>query len=146
MGYDAAQDWSKLQQRYSSMSDEELLDLADEQDQLTEMAQETLRAEMSTRRLHNTAASIEMPGDEQERFVLITQQNDLSNAIFLQAALESLDIETRIEDQDSHTLAWFIEHQADGISLFVRAKQVGAAMEVLKNPYGAGGEEPPEEP
>lgn len=130
-----AEEWPRIQKRYSKLSDGELLGLLEDREQLTDVARELLAAEIKARRLTPDSGP-EEETDEQQRFVCIAQSTDLSNTLFLKSALESLGIDARIEGQGEQTLAWFMEHAQDGLGLFVRIKDVDAAMEMLRHPYG----------
>ena len=143
--FGSGDDWSRLERQYGKMADDELLELSLEQDDLTPVAREILFQEMSRRNLHGAAKPSMPVGDDADEFVRLIQQTNLQTVLFLQAALESLGIEARIEDQDVHTLEWFLQRQVDGISLFVRNKDVAAAREVMEHPYDSEVEVAPEE-
>ncbi|GAC1657495.1 MAG: hypothetical protein NVS9B15_18840 [Acidobacteriaceae bacterium] len=128
-------DWAALQRRYARMSDEELLNLASDQDTLTPVAREVLFQQMSERDLRLGKPDALPAPTEGERFVRLHQLTDLAELLFLQKSLLSLDIEARIEDQELHTLEWFLIHEADGLSLFVRFKDVDRARDVLQHPF-----------
>lgn len=131
----SAEEWSRIQKRYSKLSDEELLELVGSRDQLTDVANQLLTDEIKIRNLtpHSKIALEET--DQRERFVRIAEFADLNNTLFFKGALESLDIDAMIEGQGEQTLEWFMQHAADGLGLFVRAKNADAALEIIRNPY-----------
>jgi hypothetical protein len=118
----AAPDWARLQQRYQAMSDEELLELSEESGDLTEIAREALAAELDTRKLSRKALEATLP--EPERWMVVQQVHDLEMALHTRTVLNSLGIETIIDEEERHSLRWFIEHAADGVSVYVRQKDV----------------------
>ncbi|MEO8725310.1 MAG: hypothetical protein ABI383_04235 [Acidobacteriaceae bacterium] len=130
----SAEEWSKIQKRYAKLSDGELLKLEGARDQLTDTAKQLLLNEINMRNLapHKTAVE-EM--EEKERFVRIAEFTDLGSTLFMKSALESLDIDAKIEGQEEKTLEWFMRHAPDGLGLFVRMKNVDAALEIIRNPY-----------
>ena len=136
MAENHVEEWSRIRNRYSKLSDGALLELLDARDQLTDVARELLADELTLRNLQPKGIHLAEQVDEQEQFVRIAEFNDLGHTLFLKSALESLDIDAEIEAADEHTLQWFIEHAQDGLSLFVRKKNAEAALEVIKNPYG----------
>lgn len=136
----STEEWSRIQKRYSKLSDDELLDLLGSRDQLTDVANQLLSDEINIRNLTPHSRIVLEDTDERERFVRIAEFTDLNNILFFKGALESLDIEAMIENQGEQTLEWFMQHGVDGLGLFVRARNADAALEIIRNPY-AGEEE-----
>jgi hypothetical protein len=127
----AAQDWARLQQRYQAMSDEELLELSESSGDLTEVAREALAGELSQRNLSRKALQATLP--EEDRWVVVQQVHDLEMALHTRSVLNSLGIETIIDEEERHTLHWFIEHAADGLSVYVRHKDVPDARRAFED-------------
>lgn len=123
MAYDVqSQQWSSLQARYREMSDGELLDLAASPDELTEVAQQVLRGEMSSRKLKLEAPQAHSPIRwASDAFVDSLPQTGISTSILGSGpALE--------EPAESETLA----ANETLLGLFYDAIEVGRMCECLE--------------
>jgi hypothetical protein len=120
---------------YSTMSDEELGQLAGTAFDLSDEARQALKAEISRRGLTLTLASD--PGiDVYEKNDLVTlrQFRDLPEALLAKGSLESAGIESQLVDDNMIRLNWFISNLLGGIKLKVHAEDLEAANEILNQP------------
>lgn len=120
---------------YSSMSDEELLKIAESGDELSALAQETLLAEADKRGLPLKITSL--GGAEAVEFnetVTLRKFRDLPEALLAKGSLESAGIEAFLVDENMVRLDWFISNLLGGIKLNVKAEDAEAANEILSQP------------
>src|SRR5689334_1382034 len=91
---DQSDQYGKLQQLYGEMSDNRLLEMADQIDDLTEIAQEVLRAEIATRGLDNkkpgSSAKRSLPPEDE--LTVVWWAKDPSEAESIVDALESAGV------------------------------------------------------
>ena len=110
------------------MSAGELLDLALSFGDLTETAQEALRAEFRSRRLElpedGRAAA---PSAEARPMVTVAEYRDLSEAIVARTALESAGIGATLRDENTLRLSWQMSNLLGGIRLDVSEADAGPA-------------------
>jgi hypothetical protein len=126
---------SRLASLYSSLSDEELQQIAGSGDELTADANEVLHAEMARR---GFTAAIAPPRDqavlEFEGTVTLRKFRDLPDALLAKGSLESAGIEAFLVDDNMIRMDWFISNLLGGIKLQVRAQDAPAAEEILSQP------------
>lgn len=119
---------------YSAMSDEELGQIAESPDELSDAAREALQAETARRGLalapSHAAADVVELGD----LVTLRQFRDLPEALLAKGSLESAGIESLLVDDNMVRMDWFISNLLGGIKLKVHAEDVGAANEILDQP------------
>ncbi len=139
---------------YSSMSDEELVQIAESGDELSNAAQGAFAAEVAKRGLR---IEIAPPRDEWfaefNETVTLRQFRDLPEALLAKGSLESAGIQAYLIDDNMIRMDWFISNLLGGIKLKVGAEDVAAASEILDQPIpeildveGAGGVEQPKCP
>ncbi len=95
MEYNTPSDqYRKLEELYSDMSDARLQEMAEQADDLTEIAQQVLRAEISKRGLDKPApkACAEVPLGDKSEVVSIMKLNDLAKAQSIVDAIEAAGI------------------------------------------------------
>ena len=120
---------------YSAMSDEELEQIAQSADELSDAAREALQAETVRRGL--APAAPPPPGvDVVELGDLVTlrQFRDLPEALLAKGSLESAGIESQLVDDNMIRMDWFISNLLGGIKLKVHAEDVETANEILNQP------------
>jgi hypothetical protein len=148
----------RLIEFYSQQMDGELEKVAGQAYELTDLARESLRAEMGRRGL--SAAFVEQapvapvpsprPGDplpepprvaplpggelELQDMVTIRKFRDLPEALFAKGSLESAGIECAMLDDNMVRLDWFISNLLGGVKLQVRAEDASIAEEILSQP------------
>jgi hypothetical protein len=118
---------------YSAMSDEELGQIAQNIDELSDAAREALQAETTRRGL----ALPPPPGVEMVELgdmVTLRQFRDLPEALLAKGGLESAGIESQLVDDNMIRMDWFISNLLGGIKLKVHAGDVEAANEILNQP------------
>jgi hypothetical protein len=117
---------------YSAMSDEEVGELAQSIDELSDVARETLQGETARRGLAVPSPGVDVPelGD------LVTLRNfrDLPEALLAKGSLESAGIESQWVDDNMIRMDWFISNLLGGIKLKVHAEDIEAANEILNQP------------
>ena len=162
---DPEQERQRLAEFYSHQMDGELEKVAEQAYELTDLARQALRAEMSRRGL--SAALIEvrpvapvpvaLPGDPPEReppgkeevappagelelrsMLTIRQFRDLPEALLAKGSLESAGIEAVLGDDNIVRLDWFWSNLMGGVKLKVSPEDVEAANEILDQPIPEG--------
>ena len=120
---------------YSAMSDEELGQIAESGDELSEVAQEAFRAEVAKRGLKMEIAL--PPGEDVLEFneaVTLRQFRDIPEALLAKGSLESAGIQAYLVDDNMVRMDWFISNLLGGIKLKVRPEDSQAASEILNQP------------
>jgi hypothetical protein len=157
---DPQQERLRLIEFYSRQMDGELEQVARQAYNLTDIAREVLRAEMSRRGLAAELVEIPpvppviaaLPGDppqpespaeefsssdgelELRNMVTIRQIRDLPEALLAKGSLESAGIEVVLTDDNVIRLDWFWSNLMGGIKLKVAPEDVEAANEILDQP------------
>lgn len=129
------QDRERIARVYSRLNDEELAGIAGQGFDLSELAQQILRAEIERRGLAIAIAS--PPGVdvyELNESVTIRKYRDLPEALLAKGSLESAGIESYLADDNIIRLDWFYSNLIGGIKLKVRPEDVEAANEILNQP------------
>jgi hypothetical protein len=124
-------DPEEFTQTYRNMLDGELLSLARSYDQLTEQAQNAMRAEFARRGLEPPL--VEEPEDSpvQRSLVTVARYRDLSEAIVVRTMLESAGIYVFLRDENLVRLDWQVSNFIGGIRLQVEANDEARAAELL---------------
>ena len=126
---------ARLTGLYSSLSDEELAQIAGSGDELTADANQALHAEVARRGLSITNPP--PPAQhvlELEGTVTLRKFRDLPEALLAKGSLESAGIEAFLVDDNMIRMDWFISNLLGGIKLQVRAQDAQAAEEILSQP------------
>jgi len=129
------QEHARLAGVYSAMSDEELDQIAQGGDELSNVAREALQSEAAKRGL--TLAAPGSPGVdvvELSDMVTLRQFRDLPEALLAEGALNSAGIESQLVDDNMIRMDWFISNLLGGIKLKVHAEDVEVANEILNQP------------
>jgi hypothetical protein len=161
---DPDQERRRLAEFYSHQMDGELEKVAEQAFELTDLAREALRAELTKRGLSVELvelrpvppAPVALPGDppppeppeeeisleegelELRRMVTIRQFRDLPEALLAKGCLESAGIKGILTDDNIVRLDWFWSNVMGGIKLRVDPEDVEAASEILEQPIPAG--------
>jgi hypothetical protein len=159
---DPARERQRLAEFYAGQLDGELEKVAKQAYELTDIARQTLRAELARRgssvelmeQRRVPPASPVLPGDpppepppvepppegelELRRMVTIRQFRDLPEALLAQGSLESAGIEAVLTDDNIVRLDWFWSNLMGGIKLKVDLEEVAAANEILNQPIPEG--------
>ena len=129
------QERERIASVYSAMSDEELRQIAESGDELSDSAQEALRAEAAKRGLKMEIAP---PRGEDvyelNHTVTLHQFRDLPEALLAKGSLESAGIQSYLVDDNMVRMDWFISNLLGGIKLKVRPEDAEAASEILNQP------------
>src|SRR5271154_2827590 len=120
---------------YSAMSDEELGEIAESGDELSDAANEAFQAGVARRGLKIELAQ---PGGtdvfEFNEAVTLRQFRDLPEALLAKGSLESAGIQAYLVDDNMIRMDWFISNLLGGIKLKVRSEDAEAASEILNQP------------
>jgi hypothetical protein len=120
---------------YSAMSDEELRQIAESGDELSDSAQEVLLAEAAKRGLK---VEISPPrGEDVYEFnetVTVRIFRDLPEALLAKGSLESAGIQAYLIDENMIRLNWFRSNFFGGIKLKVHVEDAEAASQILNQP------------
>jgi ribosomal protein S27E len=126
------QERERIASVYSTMSDEELRGIAESGDELSDPAQEALRAEAAKRGLKLEIAPPR--GEDVYEFnetVTLREFLDLPEALLAKGSLESAGIQAYLVDDNMVRLNWFISNILGGIKLKVRAEDAESASKIL---------------
>jgi hypothetical protein len=137
------QEWQRLQQLYAAMSDDELLHLAADKAELTEVAQQAIDAEMSQR-------GLEMPVEETAPVAPEAEGESEADPSLIELITFQIptDAETAMRLLDEHNVPAHMEHAVrqvneDGpkvkmnwLSIFVERSRKEDAMAVLRKGMG----------
>jgi putative signal transducing protein len=136
---DPEEESRRLAEVYSSQSDEELERVAGQGSELTDLAREALRAELTKRGLY--VGQLEEPADskapEFRDLVPIRTFWNLLEAQLAKGLLESAGIETFLFDDNMVRLDWFNANALGGVKLRVDADKVEEATRVLEESISA---------
>jgi len=125
----------RLVESYGKLSDGELEKTAGEAYELTDVAREVLRVELSRRGLELEMAE-DPPTDEPEvrQRVTLRKFRDLPEALLAKGSLESAGIECALADDNMVRLDWFYSNAIGGIKLLVDEDDLEAAEQLLSQP------------
>jgi hypothetical protein len=91
---------------YRSMDEAQLIELAQEYDRLTEVAQSTLRAEFAARKLEPPELRGPRPYLESQQLAVVGRYRDLPQAQMAKSLLESAGIECYLRDENTIRIEW----------------------------------------
>jgi Putative prokaryotic signal transducing protein len=153
---DPRREFERLSEIYSQMSDEQLQEIADDFTELTEVAQDVLRAEFNSRQLElpnqrvpqqaivttdETVTSgpnitlVENPQPANaDGLVEIARFRDVPVASMVKGALESAGIQCFLADDQMINTNWFYSNALGGVKILVSPADFDAAKEVLEQP------------
>jgi hypothetical protein len=122
-----------LAELYAGMDEVELRELAQDAGSLTDAARETLKAELSRRRLD---VALEYPvGNADEKahpnLVTLRQFRDIPAAHLAKSILDSEGIECFLADENTIRRDWLWSNLLGGVKLWVREEDAAKAAELL---------------
>lgn len=132
---DPEQERRRLAEVYARQTDEELEQVAAGARDLTEVAREALRVELTGRGLYVGQLEEGAPGTEDAEFrdlVVIRSFWNLVEAELAKGVLEAAGIEAFLFDDNMVRLDWFNANALGGVKLRVDADNVEAAKRVLE--------------
>ena len=125
----------RLTSLYSKLSDGELLQLASDQQGLTDVALNVLEIELRNRRIQDQvkpAPEIEdEPAVDLQQLVPIRKFLDVPDAWIQKGLLESAGIECFLSDENMVRIDWLISNMLGGVKLLVRPEDAVIAEEIL---------------
>jgi DNA-directed RNA polymerase subunit M/transcription elongation factor TFIIS len=156
---DPAGEWLRLSEHYRQLSDDELVDLARQTSELTDVAQQVLAQEIANRRLTippeepaaprspasrpDSAADAESPYAEDRELVDICTVWSLADALKLQRLLDTAAIPFYMGPEKATGVDAVTSNFANGLSVQIMQVGVPWARQVLQQYFPA--DEPPEE-
>ena len=130
------QERQRLARLYSGMTSEEVENMAADGGDLTDIARETLKTEISRRALAITVNE-GPPGEdvfEKRDLVLIRRFQDLPEAQLAKGSLESSGIECFLTDDNMVRMNWFASNWLGGVKLLVNRNDAETAAAILDEP------------
>ncbi len=127
-------EFERLAKMYSSQTDDELLQIAEDRSTLTDIAQRALDDEMRRRNLEPGSRPTSGDTVEFRQMVTIAKFRDLPEALLAQGNLNSAGIEAVLLDDNLIRLDWLWSNAVGGIKLQVRAEDAAEATDVLNQP------------
>lgn len=125
----------RLAQRYASMTEIEVKELAAEAESLSDAAKWALRVDLSRRGLHvQLAEPAPVPKKnkkEHSRIVSLLQYMTLPEALLAKSLLDSAGIESFLGDQNIIRMDWFLANALGGVKLRVREEDAEEAAALL---------------
>ena len=126
----------RLAAYYASLDDAELGKIAAESAELTEIAREALRAEISRRsmvpEIFHPASSLKT--DPPAAPAIIRRYRDLPEALIARSVLDSAGIECFLIDENIVRLNWFLSNLVGNVKVLVRAEEAAEGSLILAQP------------
>ncbi len=140
--FDSEKERRRLVEYYAGLLDGELEKIAEDSGSLTDLARETLDAELSRRNL-TKRESVSPPPDaaaateevEFQKLVAIRTFGDFPNALLAKGILESASIYCDLADINMVRIAWFVPGLGTGIKLMVMPEDAEVASQLLDAPH-----------
>jgi DNA-directed RNA polymerase subunit M/transcription elongation factor TFIIS len=156
---DPAEEWLRLSEHYRQLSDEELVEMARQTSELTDVAQQVLAHEIANRRLKippeepaaprrpepqpDSAEDAESPYADDRELVVICSVWSLADALKLRCLLDTAGIPFYMGPEKATSVEAVTSNFANGLSVQVMQVGVPWASQVLQQYFPA--DEPPEE-
>jgi hypothetical protein len=122
----------RLTRWYADKSDDELINLAEQSNSLTDVARIVLHSEMSRRNLEIPPTSeIAATGGDPPNIITLRRFRDVPTALLAKSVLDSAGIESFLADINTIQMDWLWSNALGGISLQVRDADAIAAEEIL---------------
>jgi hypothetical protein len=130
---DSEEHRDQIAQLYTSMSDLELKDLAEEAWSLTEMGKETLLTELTRRGLNFELETVApaIPETHLRNLVTLRKFRDLPEALLAKGFLESAGVESFLIDETTIRMDWLWSNLLGGVKLCVNREDADAATQIL---------------
>jgi hypothetical protein len=126
---------NQFAERYSEMSDEELIKLALESSELSESAWEALEDELDRRNLEIPEPDVSQSSSPEWRnLVLLRRFRDVPEALLAKGRLDASGIESFLADENMVRLDWFISNLLGGVKLLVEPENFSRASRILNEP------------
>jgi hypothetical protein len=127
---------TQLERRYAQLSDEGVKELAVDAPNLTELAREVLRVEISKRgmqiELPTVAdAATEEPAKISGPLVMVKRYRDLPEAFVARSILDSAEIDSFLADENLVRIDWLYSNLIGGAKLMVRPEDAETATALL---------------
>ncbi len=126
----------RLIQFYAALNEGELVKIAANAGELTEIAVQVLSAELQKRDLPVPLVQslVSMTEIEQLDLVIVQQFRDLPDALLAQGVLTSAGVQSFLLDDNLVRMEWFISNLIGGIKVAVKSEDEDAAIELLEQP------------
>jgi hypothetical protein len=125
----------RLAEYYARQPDGELEKLADEWDELSQVAREALSTELVRRGYElDLEPKPRDPGPQLEKLVAIRVYRDLAEADLVKGLLGTAGIDSHLRDDNMVRMSWLYSNWIGGVKLLVREEDVEAAENVLRHP------------
>jgi hypothetical protein len=122
-------------ERYSQLSDEELIRLASESSELTDAAWDALEEELDRRNLEIPEPEIqERSAPGLRNLVLLRRFRDIPEALLAKGRLDASGIECFLADENMVRMDWFISNLLGGVKLLVEPQNFSRASRILNDP------------
>jgi len=128
---DPGHEKQRLTTLYLQMSDGELLKVFDNPESLTDIAYDSLQAEIAKRKLETPPPTNLSHEFELGDFVMVRRFRDLPEAMMAKGGLESAGIDCHMVDENMVRMDWFWSNLLGGVKLYVLADEAEAAQEIL---------------
>ena len=129
------QQGNQFAERYSRMSDEELIKLALESMELSDAAWDALEEELDRRNLEIPEPEIsEASTPELRNLVLLRRFRDVPEALLAKGMLEASGITCFLADENMVRMDWFISNFLGGVKLLVEPEDFSRASRILNDP------------
>lgn len=121
----------RLAEHYASITNEELVQLADNAWSLTDIAKDALKAELSRRQLSVELHESAPAQDTRPNLVVLRTFRDLPEALVAKSILDSGGIESFLQDDNVVRMDWLWSNAIGNIKLLVKAEAVADAVTML---------------
>jgi hypothetical protein len=118
-------------EQYSTLTDEELKELAGEAWTLTDAGKQALQDELSRRALEIELAAAPPPEAPQRDLITLRKFRDMPEALLAKGALESAGLESFLMDETTIRMDWLWSNALGGIKLCVKPEDADAAVQLL---------------
>jgi Putative prokaryotic signal transducing protein len=121
----------RLARIYAEMGEEELRQLAADEKSLTEVARETLEAELTSRGIGKLQPLAKESRQYSGPLVMVKRFRDLPEAFVARSILDSAEIDSFLADENLVRIDWFYSNLIGGAKLMVRPEDFQEATALL---------------
>jgi putative signal transducing protein len=133
---DFEKEYESFALHYSRLSDGELIKLALESSELSELAWDALEDELDRRNLEipeaESTPQVSLP--QTRDLVVLRRFRDVPEALLAKGSLEASGIECFLADENMVRIDWFISNLLGGIKLMVQPSDFSQASRILNEP------------
>jgi hypothetical protein len=133
---DFEKEYESFALHYSRLSDGELIKLALESPELSELAWDALEDELDRRNLEipeaESTPQVSLP--QTRDLVVLRRFRDVHEALLAKGSLEASGIECFLADENMVRIDWFISNLLGGIKLMVQPSDFSQASRILNEP------------